>query len=73
MEGLLLIIPIVISLGNCLSYCFYAHTTNRRLDAIENVIKSLRYPPQAPSPSAPPYEYTQVPSEYGYQQNLNVI
>jgi len=73
MEGIILIIPIIITTGVCFSHCFYARTTNRRLEAIENIIQSLRYSPQAPPPSAPTYEYTQVPSEYGYQQNLNVI
>jgi len=71
MESLLVIIPIVITVGNCLSYCYYAHTTNRRLGAIENFIQSLNYSPQPLQyhhipPSAPEYQasYTQAPPAY---------
>ena len=71
MESLLIIVPIVITAGNCLSYCYYAHTTNRRLTAIENFIQSLNYPLQPPQyhhipPSAPEYpaSYTQAPPTY---------
>ena len=64
MEGLLLIIPLVISIGNCIPQCFYAYTTNRRLEVIENIIKSSRYSPQAPPASAPSYEYSEAPTGY---------
>jgi hypothetical protein len=80
MEGLLIIIPIVITIGNCFSYCYYTHTTNRRLRAMEDFIQSLQYRqpqyhPVPPPASAPEYPrpYTQAVPEYGYQQNLNVI
>jgi hypothetical protein len=81
MESLLIIIPIVITFGNCVSSCYYVYITNRRLAFIENFIQSLNYSrqpshyhPIPPVPSAPSETYTQTPPGYGYQQqNLNVI
>jgi hypothetical protein len=74
MESLLFIIPIVISIGNCVSHCRYTYITNRRLGNLENSIQPLQYPqPHSyqsipPPPSAPSETYTHPPPGYGYTQ-----
>jgi len=54
MEGLLLLIPVVLSLGNCILTNIHIHTSNNRMNNLLNLIQSNTYPIQLYSAPVPP-------------------
>ena len=82
MENLFLLLPLAITVGNCLvSVCLFRIITNRLSFLEEKIcaISSQQYPPPPPIQSYPPStQYYNVPLGYGYvhptgQGNLNVV
>ena len=60
MEGLLLLVPIILSLGNCIITNIHIYSSNNRMNNLLNLIQSNNYSiqrysaPIPPAASAPP-------------------
>ena len=66
MEALIVILPLVITVGNCGLSCYYYNRANNRIAVLERYLASLNLPlsynPVPPPASAPPDS-----PGYGYQ------
>lgn len=73
MEALILLVPIVISIGSCIgTSCLTIRMNNRILELEQRLATLYAIPLQPPQPSAPPQP------GYGYQyypnnQGLNIV